>query len=99
MNKQKLITTLLKDHLIYTRLLSGLKDLGFESDNNNLHLSELIFELLEIDDAQDELFEAYLEWCARIKEMDILKDSHLLETYANEIYSFLTVSSKRTTVI
>lgn len=89
MNQHKLITTLIKDHLIHTRLLTGLKDLGFHSDEHYLHLSELIFELLKIDSNQDELFEAYLDWCARIKETDILKDPHLLETYAEEIYRSL----------
>lgn len=89
MNQYKLITTLIKDHLIHTRLLTGLKDLGFQSDDYYLHASDLIFELLEIDSSQDELFEAYLDWCARIKEADILKDPHLLNTYAEEIYRSL----------
>lgn len=89
MNHQKLILTLIKDHLIHTRLLSGLKDLGFQSDDYYLHLSDLIFELLEIDSEQDELFEAYLSWCARIKDNEILKKPKLMDKYAMEIYKSL----------
>jgi hypothetical protein len=93
MDKRKLVINLLKDHLINARLINGLKILGFHSEDYQLHLSDTIFELLEIDD-EDELFESYLEWCTQLTERDLLKDSELLNIYANGMYEMLLSETK-----
>jgi c-di-GMP-related signal transduction protein len=93
MDKKKLIINLLKDHLINARLINGLKALGFQSEDYHLHLSDTIFELLEIDD-KDDLFESYLEWCTQLTEKDLLKDVDLLNIYANGMYEMLLSESK-----
>jgi hypothetical protein len=93
MDKKQLIVNLLKDHLINARLVNGLKSLGFQSEDYHLHLSDTIFELLEID--KDDLFESYLEWCTQITERDLLKDKDLLNIYANGMYEMLILESNK----
>jgi hypothetical protein len=91
MNQKKLIITLLKDHLLNTKLINGLEELGFYTDDHRLHVSEVIFELLELDNDKDELFEAYLEWCIQITEKDLFKQPYLLDQYAEKIYEMLVM--------
>ena len=86
MNQQELIITLIKDHLVNTRLIHGLHSLGFYSEDYHLHLSDLIFKLIGISDEQEELYEVYLNWCTKISQTPVFKDSLLLDEYANEIY-------------
>jgi hypothetical protein len=93
MDKKKIVINLLKDHLINARLINGLKTLGFQSEDYHLNLSNTIFELLEIDD-KDELFEAYLEWCTQLTEKELLKDTDLLNIYANGMYEMLLSETK-----
>jgi hypothetical protein len=95
MNKQKLITTLLKGHLTHTFLIDGLRTLGFQADDYNLHLSDVIFELLDIENEDDELFEKYIEWCDQIIGKDILSDKDLLDSYVKKIYERLLKEANR----
>ncbi len=89
MDQQELITTLIKDHLVNTRLIQGLHSLGFYSEDYHLHLSDLIFKLIGISDEKEELYEVYLNWCTKISQTDIWKDQKLLHDYAEEIYAVL----------
>ena len=86
MDQKELIITLIKDHLINTRLIQGLHSLGLYSDGYHLHLSDLIFKLIGISDEEEELFEVYLNWCSKISQTEIFRDQELLEQYAVEIY-------------
>jgi hypothetical protein len=94
MDQKELIITLIKDHLVNTRLIQGLHSLGFYSEDYHLHLSDLIFKLIGISDEQEELFEVYLNWCTKISQTEIFKNEKLLEEYANEIYQVLKGEAK-----
>ena len=94
MDQKELIITLIKDHLVNTRLIQGLQSLGFYSDSYHLHLSDLIFKLIGIGDEQEELFEVYLNWCTKISQTEVFKDAKLLEHYAEEIYAVLLGEAK-----
>lgn len=89
MEQKEVIIRLIKDHLVNTRLINGLNNLGLCPDDYYLHLSDTIFKMIGISDGKDELFEAYLNWCSRISQTEVLKDQKLLEKYANEIYLVL----------
>jgi hypothetical protein len=87
--QKELVIQLIKDNLINNRLIKGLNDLGFHSNDYHLHLSDIIFKLIGIDDEQEELFEKYLEWCAQPMQSNIFKSEGLLNEYANKIYEYL----------
>ncbi len=89
MQHEDIIITLIKDHLVNTHLIHGLNALGWHSDDYHLHLSDTIFKLVGLNDEQEELFEAYLDWCNRMAEKDIFQDEGQLHRYATEIYSVL----------
>ena len=95
MDQQELIITLIKDHLVNTRLIQGLHSLGFYSEDYHLHLSDLIFKLIGITDEQEELYEVYLNWCTKISQTEIFKNEKLLEEYANEIYWVLSQEAEK----
>ncbi len=85
------IISLIKDHLLNTRLMDGLSELGFYSDNYHLNLADSIFKLMGIKEGEDELFEVYLNWCSKISKTDIFKNENTLIEYANEIYCVLSM--------
>ena len=89
MDQKELIITLIKDHLVNTRLIQGLQSLGFYSDSYHLHLGDLIFKLIGISDEQEELFEVYLNWCTKTSQTQIFRDPALMQDYAEEIYAVL----------
>jgi hypothetical protein len=89
MVEKRIIIKLIKNHLMNTYLIDGLKELGFYTDLDYLGLADIIFKLMEIGDDSDELFEAYLDWCSKISRKEILTDEQLLEKYAEEIYIYL----------
>jgi hypothetical protein len=95
MTKKEMIILLLKDHLTQMHLIYSLETLGFYSEKHYLHLTEVIFDLVGIERGNDELFEAYLKWCAQIKDKDILSEPKLLEKYAEEIYYALISNSHK----
>lgn len=89
MDQQEIIIRLIKDHLVNTRLITGLYNLGVYADDYQLHLSDTIFKMLGIPDENEELYLVYLDWCARISQTEVLRDQKLLEEYAREIYGVL----------
>ena len=60
MTTQEIAIRLLKDHLIHTRLVQGLKSLDLTPDKYYLQLSDTIFKMIGIPDDKEELYEAYL---------------------------------------
>ena len=92
--ERKIITiNLIKDHLINTRLISGLSDLGFHSDQYQLNIADSIFKLMGIKESEDELFETYLSWCSRISKTDIFENEKALREYAEKIYNVLLMET------
>jgi len=89
MDQQEIIIRLIKDHLVNTRLINGLYNLGIYMDDYHLHLSDTIFKIMSIPDENEELYEVYLEWCTRISQTEVLRDQKLLDVYAREIYAVL----------
>jgi hypothetical protein len=89
MEQQEIIIRLIKDHLVNTRLINGLYDLGIYMDDYHLHLSDTIFKMMGIPDEDEELYLAYLDWCTKISKTEVLRDQQLLDGYAREIYAVL----------
>jgi hypothetical protein len=90
MTNKEIIIRLLKDHLVQTRLLHGLDQLGLCPDNYYLHLSDTIFKMMGIPDENDELFQVYLDWCTKMSQTEVFSDQKLLDEYAREIYAVLS---------
>ena len=61
-NKKNLVISLIKDDLIYTKLIYGLNALGLSASNYHLHLSETVFEIVGFpqDESAEPLMEYYL---------------------------------------
>lgn len=89
MQQKELILRLIKDDLINTCLIDSFETIGFYSDDYRLHLSDTLFKVMEIDDANDELFESYLEKTSEVADLTIIKDKKILEKRAEQVYSFL----------
>ena len=89
MEQQQIIIRLIKDHLVQTRLINGLNQLGLNADDYYLHLSDTIFKMIGIPDENEEFYHVYLEWCTRISQTEVLRDQKLLDEYAREIYKVL----------
>jgi hypothetical protein len=89
MQHKEIIITLIKDHIINTRLVNGLNALGWHSLDYHLNLSDAIFKLIGIADEKEELFEIYLKWCSKVSQADIFENPRLLNAYATEMYFIL----------
>ena len=96
MEQQEIIIRLIKDHLVQTRLINGLNQLGLCADDYYLHLSDTIFKMLGIPDENEELYTVYLDWCTKISQTEVLRDRELLNDYANEIYKVLMAEGNQT---
>lgn len=94
MESKEIIVRLLKDHLVHTRLIKGLENLGLTADDYYLHLSDTIFKMIGISDDKEELYEAYLDWCTKISHTEVFRDQKLLDNYALEIYSVLIMEAE-----
>ena len=87
MKKKKLIITLIKDHLIVTRLVDGLHGLGLHGDYH-IHASETIFNLMGISE-EENLYEEFLEWCNEAARLDLYKYPKYLDNASLSIYKLL----------
>lgn len=84
-----IIISLIKDHLLHTRFIDGMKGLGFYSEHYHLDLAGSIFKLIGISTGDDELFERYLDWCSKIGKADVFQNKKALQEYAEKIYNML----------
>lgn len=87
MKKKKLITTLIKDHLIMTRLTEGLRQLGLDGDYST-YAADLVFKLMGIEETEEEedLFVEFLDWSKEVAKVDINKFPGYLDIAAKSIY-------------
>ncbi len=87
MKKKRLITTLIKDHLIMTRLTEGLQQLGLHGDYTT-YAADLVFKLLGIEscEEEEELFVEFLDWSKEFAKVDLHKFPGYLDTASKTIY-------------
>jgi hypothetical protein len=85
---KKLILSLIKDHLINSKLVNSLNEMGLNADNYFLHLSDTIFNLMgyEDNDETEETFERYMELSKRAMFIDISQSNKPLDDLALQIY-------------
>jgi hypothetical protein len=95
-NKKKLILSLIKDDLINAKLVNGLNEIGLNTDNYFLHLSDTIFKLMgfEDNDEAETIFERYMELTKRSMFIDISQSHKPMDYLALQIYTEL-LSRKR----
>lgn len=87
---EKLILSLIKDHLIYTRLYYGLTSAGLDAEDFTLDLADTIFKVMDLGDAEtDRRFSVYLQMADRVTRMDAETWRGRVDVLANELYQKL----------
>jgi hypothetical protein len=88
---KKLVLGLIKSDLINHKLLCGLDELGLNTLNYHLYLSELIFELMDFryNQQNEKNFVYYLKRLKKVKHIDIKDNYKSLENLALDIYKKL----------
>jgi hypothetical protein len=91
MQTEQLIISLIKDDLIHSKLINGLSQLGLSAGDYHLHLSETIFNLMDIDGAEedDKLLDYYIVLTSAAQNVDITDiagRNAVLEKLAHSIY-------------
>lgn len=87
MHENELLLSLIKDHLIHSRLLNGLYTTGIEIDHFTLDLSNTIFKLAGLfDDLEESRYGYYLTMVERISHFSPAKWREEVEPLAREIY-------------
>jgi hypothetical protein len=88
MKNKKLILSLIKNHLINTKLVNSLNEMGLNADCYSLHLSSIIFNLIGFDENEDteDVFERYMELSNRTLFIDFSKSHKHLDDLAMQIY-------------
>ncbi len=87
MRKRKVILRLIKDHIVFTRVIDGLGRLGFQNEYG-LCSGDTIFELMDVEH-EDDLYEEFLDWCQEAARSDIFKYPRYLDSAAESIYRLL----------
>lgn len=86
MKKKALILSLIKDNLINTRLVLGLKDMNLsDAGHYHLHLSDTILKLMGVE-VKDSQYEKYLNLFNQVKRVDIVSQPEKLDRLAEQIY-------------
>ena|ERR1700749_2779326 len=87
-NHQKLIVSLIKDHLINTKLINGLNAIGLNADEYSLSLGQTVFELMDFEDTKssDKIFEYYLKLTKKVNNINIAKHPKRLDELASSIH-------------
>jgi hypothetical protein len=88
-NLKEISIKLIKGHLMNLRLINGLNEAGFYSQDYHFYFGDVIFQLIGIDEEKEELFEVYLNWCSRVSRSDILRSENAMDLYAEEMYNVL----------
>jgi hypothetical protein len=92
MTNENMLLSLIKDHLVYARLINGLNKIGLEPDDFYLNLSSTIFKLAGINDngkKSDKLFSAYISITEKINTYDVSHWREEVEPLAMEAYVML----------
>lgn len=96
-DKQQLIFKLIKDELIYSKLVNGLNNLGLNADDYLLHLSTTIFQLMEIPDtlSNEYIYQGYRSLLRKAENVDLLHGHRPLDPLVEEIYAYLQYEKSR----
>lgn len=89
LTQEQLVIRLIRDHLISTKLVSGLNDLGLIADDYNLYLGDTIFLLMGFKNCRkgDEIFETILLGNSeKVKKINFSSDTEDLDKLSEEIY-------------
>lgn len=91
LQKKNLIISIIKDDLIHTKLVQGLQALGLNAMDYHLHLSETVFELMNIqqDESTEGIFEYYLAELKKAKRFNINGSQQSFDALALSIYNEL----------
>jgi hypothetical protein len=92
MSKEKMLLSLIKDHLIYARLINGFHAIGLDPHDFYLNLSDTIFRLAGFvgqSEHEEILFSAYLTITEKINTYDVSHWREEVEPLAIEAYSIL----------
>lgn len=88
MEEGTLIPALIKDHIIYSRLVNGLTATGADVNAFTLHLSDTIFKLAGLfDDLEESRYDYYLTMVERINHFRFDKWREEVEPLTQEIYA------------
>jgi hypothetical protein len=92
MENNKLILSLIQDHIIYARLINGFQAIGLDPHDFYLNLSDTIFRLAGFvgkSQADERRFSAYLTITEKINTYDVSHWREEVEPLALEAHSLL----------
>ncbi len=94
METSQLITALIKDDLINTKLIDGLSQIGLCAGDYHLFLSDTIFNLMGLENYHDSnnLYDHYITLTKQVRHLDLSdlnQRGHLLDQLASTIYNQL----------
>jgi hypothetical protein len=86
MEENELLLSLINDHIIHSRLLSGLSLTGLDAESFYLKASDTVFKLSALNDDEDESrYDYYLTMVDRINLFDATRWREQVQPLANEI--------------
>lgn len=91
MKDKNIIISLIKDDLIYTKLIHGLEALGLSALNYHLHLCETVFEIMGFpqDESAQPALEYYLAELKKANRFNINGSQQAFDKLAHSIYTEL----------
>lgn len=91
MKNKSIIISLIKDDLIYTKLIHGLEALGLSALNYHLHLCETVFEIMGFpqDDNTQPALEYYLAELKKANRFNMNGSHQAFDKLALAIYTEL----------
>jgi hypothetical protein len=92
MPQNELILSLIKDHLVYARLINGFHAIGLDPHDFYPNLSDTIFRLAGFarqSEQNERLFSAYLTVTEKINTYDVSNWREEVEPLAMEVYALL----------
>jgi hypothetical protein len=99
MSNEKMLLSLIKDHLIYARLINGFHTIGLDPHDFYLNLSDTIFRLAGFvgrNEHNERLFSAYLTITEKINTYDVSHWREEVEPLAMEAYAILSKNCQPT---
>lgn len=87
MEENTLLLSLIKDHIVYSRLINGLNATGLDTGHFMLDLSDTIFKLAGLyDDLEENRYDYYLTMVERINHFSFNNWQQEIEPLTREIY-------------
>jgi hypothetical protein len=94
---KELIISLIKDDLTNVHLVGGLRRIGLNTDNHDLHLSETVLKIIGFNenDLNEGLYKEYFNRSQKIIDMNIIEFSKELDNIVYDIYTWLVEEKKK----